>query len=205
MIKPFFTDKGSGGCNSLQIVDGDRIVTDEADVADKMNDFYINITSQIGEPPDPDSALLNNYEFVLESERKYANHPSVARIKDAKDQINFSFSSVSTADIESIIKDLNPRKATGYDKIPPKFVKAALPAISGPLTAMANTCISSSTFPQAAKYADVTPIYKKEDLMNRKNYRPVSVLPCMSKILEIALKDVQKAVKKVAESAMGAD
>ena len=47
-----------------------------------------------------------------------------------------------------------------------------------------NTCIATKKCPQALKYAQVVPIFKKHDRLSKENYRPVSILPTFSKILE---------------------
>ena len=44
--------------------------------------------------------------------------------------------------------------------------------------------VDTSTFPQGAKYAEVVPVFKKDNNLIMKNYRPVSILPALSKILE---------------------
>ena len=45
-----------------------------------------------------------------------------------------------------------------------------------------NTCVENSSFPDSLKEADISPIFKKDDALVKKNYRPISVLPPMSKI-----------------------
>ena len=79
---------------------------------------------------------------------------------------------------------MDPKKATGVDALPPKILKAASNIISQPITNIANHMIKNSQFPNNLKLAQVTPIYKKEDPFVKMNYRPVSILPSMSKIFE---------------------
>ena len=47
-----------------------------------------------------------------------------------------------------------------------------------------NNSLSSSTFPTALKYADVKPVFKKDDKTNKERYRPISILPTLSKVYE---------------------
>ena len=110
-----------------------------------------------------------------------------------KNNLDFTFQKVDLGQVESVIKGLNPKKATGYDKIPTKLVKAALPFLGPHVTALVNQCIETSSFPQPAKYADVNPIFKKDNCLLTKNYRPVSVLPCLSKVLELVLNNQLKS------------
>ena len=56
--------------------------------------------------------------------------------------------------------------------------------LSQRLQADFNVSINNSTFPDNMKFADVTPAHKKGDRTDKSNYRPVSVLPGLSKIFE---------------------
>ena len=79
---------------------------------------------------------------------------------------------------------MNPKKATGPDKIPVKIVKLAASVIDSHLTNIINNDLSNNAFSDSAKLASVRPIYKKDDRNEIKNYRPVSILNCFSKIYE---------------------
>ena len=70
------------------------------------------------------------------------------------------------------------------DTIPPKIVIMLKDDISYSMQSIANKMIDQSTFPDQAKISSVTPAFKKDDKMDKTNYRPISVLPCLSKILE---------------------
>ena len=52
---------------------------------------------------------------------------------------------------------------------------------------MINNAIDTGTFPDALKKADVTPVFKKADQLSKENYRPVSILSCLSKVYEKVL------------------
>ena len=88
-----------------------------------------------------------------------------------------------------IIRSLNPKKATGPDLIPPKVVKIAGPEISKSITDMINKSIDGGIFPDCLKMAEVIPVYQKADNLKRENYRPVSILPCLSKIFDRVMAD----------------
>ena len=85
-----------------------------------------------------------------------------------------------------IIKGLDSTTATGIDTIPPKLVKMACDIIAEPLTNLINfTLIDCHLFPLREKVATVTPIFKKDDKLSKKNYRPISVLNVFPKILSV--------------------
>ena len=52
------------------------------------------------------------------------------------------------------------------------------------LTILINDSNSNTKFPDPLKLADISPIYKKDDATNKENYRPVNILPSVSKIFE---------------------
>ena len=114
----------------------------------------------------------------------YETHPSIISIKDhVKVDSEFSFSSVTTEDIKSEINALNPKKKGG--SIPTKQLKEVSDIVSEHIAAIWNTeVIKNKTFHAELKLADITPIFKSLQNSLKKNYRPISVLPIVSKILE---------------------
>ena len=82
---------------------------------------------------------------------------------------------------------LDTSKATGLDEISPKLLKLAAPIISIHLTKILNLCLITEIFPNQLKVARVTPLLKKGSKLDKSNYRPISILPALSKILETYL------------------
>ncbi len=64
------------------------------------------------------------------------------------------------------------------------MVQLAAEFLTKPIVYLINKSIESSCFPEMLKYAEVTPVYKKDDPMNKANHRPISVLATLSKIFE---------------------
>ena len=80
------------------------------------------------------------------------------------------------ADIFDRLLSVNPQKPGGYDKIPPKLVSLSADVLAKPFMHVVNSGIHSHTFPDSAKVAVVTPVFKKDNRHNKQNFRPVSVL-----------------------------
>ena len=97
---------------------------------------------------------------------------------------SFQFSKVSEVDVEKLLKGLNVTKSTGCDNISAKFLKDGANVVASPITYVINLSIQTSTVPMDFKTARVVPLYKKGDKNNESNYRPVSILPVISKIFE---------------------
>ena len=87
-------------------------------------------------------------------------------------------------EIVKIIAKFNQNKSPGHDDIGNMIVKKVATEISKPLSTIFNCSLKTGVVPEQLKIAKVIPIYKKEDVEVFSNYRPVSVLPCFSKILE---------------------
>ena len=86
--------------------------------------------------------------------------------------------------MKSSLSRLKSNKAVGLDEVDGYFLKIAASAISNSLTTVFNLSISSGIFPDAWKVAKVTPLFKEGSLLDRSNFRPISVLAIVSKILE---------------------
>ena len=86
---------------------------------------------------------------------------------------------------------------TGHDEIPPKLVKEISKHIVKSLTNIYNQSLLTGVIPDDLKIALVTPMYKANSKEEFSNYRPISVLPCISRILEkIMYKRVLKYLDK---------
>jgi hypothetical protein len=94
------------------------------------------------------------------------------------------FRPTNEEEIIKIIGRLGTRKSAGHDDIKPDIIKNVKNEIAFPLSLIFNVSLASGVFPDDMKLAKVVPIYKKEDPESFGNYRPVSVLPCLSKVLE---------------------
>ena len=99
---------------------------------------------------------------------------------------SFSLHEVSEDDVLKVISSLKNSSATGSDYIDTKTIKLSADLIAPALTHIINLSITSSSFPNIWKYAKVIPLLKSLDAdpLLPKSYRPVALLPVLSKILE---------------------
>ena len=116
--------------------------------------------------------------------RKYENHSSIIKINSSVETTQlFDFNFVSSDDISKIINSMDSTKKTS-GAILIKIVKPANKKICKDLANCINECIKQSKSPNELKIADITPILKKEDPLDKTNYRPISILPTFSKTFE---------------------
>ena len=97
---------------------------------------------------------------------------------------SFSFSPITVKDCYDIINELKPNKPTGPCKVPAWAIIDGKQILTSHLTFILNECIYESVFPTMLKRATITPIFKKDDILDPKNYRPISITTTFSKILE---------------------
>ena len=179
-VKPLISDKCKGGQSPITLMNNGNIVNDQEYVSNIFNDYYVHITKDIGQ-----TDKINYGSGLSDIVARHKNKDSIKRIQDViGNEKCFTFNSVSCEEICNKLLRLDCKKSTGYDNVPPKLVKLGAMQLCIPVTSLINRSIKSCLFPDLLKRAEVTPIYKKGDIMNKKNYRPVSVLPCMSKIFE---------------------
>ena len=91
---------------------------------------------------------------------------------------------VTPSEICKCLKKLRHKKAHGIDELPPNLLKDVANKISKPSAFIINKSLSSGIVPDLWKISKVTPLYKSDSKSDFSNYRPISVLPCLSKVLE---------------------
>ena len=102
---------------------------------------------------------------------------------------NLKFNTVSEETILNILQKLNPSKAPGIDNITGKFLKDGANALAAPIAQLCNLSIRTSQFPSCCKIAKIKPLFKKGSKTEAKNYRPISLLPIISKVIEKVVHD----------------
>ena len=90
----------------------------------------------------------------------------------------------------SIIRSLNPDKAHGWDDISVRMIKLCDKALVFPLKLIFENCLRQGVFPEKWKKANVVPVHKKNKKNVKENYRPISLLPILGKILEKLIFDM---------------
>ena len=115
--------------------------------------------------------------------KMFKNHPSITKIIELGITANdFCFKPTSDDNIHEIIKNIDSSKAYQKNNIPPIMENADICVMI--IRSDLNLCIEKGIFPSNLKNADITPIFKKLDRLLKSNYRPVSILPTLSKIYE---------------------
>lgn len=133
-------------------------------IANEFNDFYTTIATKLV--------------------TKIKTNKSFGEFLDPKQQNSMFISPVTIDEIELCIKELDSKKASDIYGMSAKFLKIMTSEISEPLCMIFNESFSKGIFPDHMKLAMILPFYKGGSKLEVSNYRPVSVLPIISKILE---------------------
>ena len=143
-------------------------VTGKQNVANAINNHFVNI-----------SKFVNKVDF------------NESNFNDLKTLLNnklgtkhFSINFITSFEVSKFIDQLNTNKSAGVDGIGPKIIKLCKEFLIQPLTALINNCISQGKFPDLLKVANVVPLFKGGAVEDPNNYRPISLLPTISKLFE---------------------
>ena len=171
-IKPYMSSKTKNNQNKIILNENQNTLSDNSKVADIFNDFYINVAKDIGK------------DFIFDK----SNHPSIEKILGQNiSPDSFNFTQVEQSTVSNILRKFNVKKATGIDKISIKLLKLGSQSLVPFYTHFINNSIDTGIFPDRLKQAQVTPVFKKNDPLEKSNYRPVSILPAPSKFFEKVL------------------
>ena len=181
--KPYFSNKNSNIQENLMLLEKDKLLSKQKDVASTFNKHFGSITDSLNLFSWPEDASMSSrndtINFII---KKIACHPSIKAIKKKfKIKSEFSFKLVSTETIKRIINDLDIRKASSGE-ILTYLVKCDF--ILDTVTVCVNEALKTGSSPDSLKCTNVRPICKKDDPFDKKNYRPVSILPLLSKVYE---------------------
>ena len=187
VIKPTFSDKAVSNVNTT-LVENEEIVSDEKRICEIFNDFFSNTVSNLNIPEtEHSSKIIDGIDDTVSiAIERYKNHPSITKIKNTipRDQ-TFSFHHVTKEEIQREILNLDPTKASQANDIPIKIIKENVDIICDIIYNDFHTnLLDKGTFPDSLKTANITPVFKKDSRTDKTNYRPVSVLPNLSKIYE---------------------
>ena len=185
LVKPFFSEKQSF-LKKITLSENEEIISDDTKVAEIMNTFFSSMVENL-QIPGYKTIDNNNHcsDQISNIINKYEDHPSIVIIKNNVDGCrNFNFPVKTENEFLKQVNQLNRNKPTTSNNIPNKVLIDNSNIVSPFLTNIYNDSLYRSSFPSALQLADITPVYKRGDRTNKCNYRPISILPSVSKIFE---------------------
>lgn len=145
-----------------------RTITDSTQICNALNHFFSTIGALLA------SEILPHSNNALPNTLPQPHIPSKLSV----------FEQTTIDEVSKIIDNLDHNSSTGLDGLSTKAIKCIKTFISEALTNCINNLFSEGLFPQTLKTAKVSPIHKSGSKTDPGNYRPISVLPVLSKIIE---------------------
>ena len=147
-------------------VDG-QTIDDSVGMANSTNDFFSNVGDKLSKDiPNTENDLLNG---------DYDVNPSKA---------TFLFTPIEPEQVMKAMGKFKTSQGHGLDQISSFFLKAGIPVRAEPLAELFNLSLSTGVFTDMWKMARIAPIHKADPTVNPLNYRPISVLPVLSRLHE---------------------
>lgn len=136
-------------------------------MADNFNNHFANSAQNL---------ILNS---------QISNSPYKCKIK--KNPNSLYFYPTNDYEIITLCNKLKNKQSSGNDGIPTTILKKCIKVIAGPIAHIINLSMLTGTVPENLKLALILPIYKKGDINDYDNYRPINLLSAFSKLLELAV------------------
>ena len=150
--------------------DGEKLSFDSKNNANAFCSFFSNLAGNLLKKlPTPPK------KFGLDSVKLYYQNRKF-------DNLNLTLNPATQETVLKLLQNINTSKAAGLDKLAGKFLKDGASILVIPITQICNLSIKLSVFPQKCKTAKMTTLFKKGS--KTENYRPISLLPLVSKIIE---------------------
>ena len=161
-------NKNTVNFTTQQFLINESVEKDPSKIAESFNEYFVGIGPKLAEQIPPTAV-----DPAANIER---------RIRDS-----IFLEPTDDAEVSSLIRSLKD-SSPGWDDISSKVCRSSVAVFVTPLTHVLNLSLSQGVVPKELKIARVTPIFKAGDKQMISNYRPISVLPYFSKILEKLVK-----------------
>ena len=156
--------KSTKGSFPKRMIIDDQEIFDQGKTANCFNTFFVDIGPKIASMVSESQTKLDQYLNPHQSLMGEAN--------------------LSDDETKETLRSLKPNNSTGYDNIYSNMVNETSDIFFTPLKYILNLSLQQGIFPENLNIAKVSPIYKKDEELLLTNYRPISVVPCFSKLLE---------------------
>ena len=161
-----------------------KTISNDNELCIVFNNFFSKTVDELKVSNIWNYKLENTNDLLKEALTYFDNHLSITNIKSKSFDTNFTVRGTSSSEVIKLIKTLNVKGASQKSDIPIKIVKWNADFFGNFICKNFNYRLKKGEFPCVLKDADVIPVRQKEIKSNKVNYRPVSILPNLSKIYE---------------------
>jgi hypothetical protein len=149
---------------NIIIQNGNTVTSEKPTVANKFNEYFTSVADSISSNL-PDIPIMQLSPNIPPTEQRILYE-------------------TNEEEVLKTINDLKTTKSVGHDNIPTELLKNCADLILTPLTQLINQSLTEGIFPNKLKIAKIIPIFKSGDRTSLSNYRPIALLPVISKVYE---------------------
>lgn len=160
----------SSNKGGIKLVHNNKLIEDPQLISNMFNEYFVNA----GKVSD------NNANHT-------SQHMTLLHNKNINNVQSMFMTPISKSEIINIVKSLKNTSSCGPDDISTIFIKNNIEVLCVPLCDIFNACICEGVFPAQFKSAKVIPLHKRNSKTDISNYRPISLLPVISKVFERAI------------------
>ena len=157
--------------NKLDSIDKIKVENIYKSDANSITSAFCNHFSTVGR---------SSAEKISKSNRKIEDYIRNIKINNH----SLFLTPITASELRSLINTLPNKTSSGHDNINNVLLKQIKDSVVNPMTTCVNKSLSEGLFPQVMKLADVCPLFKSKDRNETNNYRPISLLLTLSKLLE---------------------
>ena len=165
-INEVLSKKGNKKTSPTSLNVNGNEITNTFEITNMFNTFFTNIGNE----------LANKIKYSGTKDFTYY-------LRNRQNQ-KFTLNEVNEQTVTRIIENIPAKNSCGYDDISSIFLKQITTSIIKPLTIVINQVLNNGIFPDKLMIAKVVPIFKSGDCTLTNNYRPISLLPVISKVIE---------------------
>lgn len=177
VINNVLNKSNATNCENKKFIVNNEELCNPSDIANAFNNFYVNIGS--------DNLINNNVDKLDSVNNVQVDNDNVdnTHVYNSNEIVDLLLSDATEEELVSILSVLK-NTAAGVDGLPMTIIKKNINVILNPLLHICNLSMQTGVFPSDLKIAKVKPLYKKDNKCNIENYRPISILPAFSKVIE---------------------
>ena len=153
-------------CLEVKNKESTNTITNPKEISNIAIDYFTNIADEILK------------------KRKYNGKKTFTEYLSSVNPSSFFIQPTDPKEIECIINQLDTSKSVGPNSIPPKLIKTIASIISIPISKICNKSFKTNIVPDLLKLSRINPLHKKDSKVKISNYRPISILSNINKILE---------------------
>ena len=160
-IRPYSRKKKNN--SRIVLKENDQVMLEPREVAETLNDFFSNIVGT---------------DKTTERMKDFTHFPH----DSACGQTTLNYT--NPIEVKEIMCNMRTNKAIGHDLIPARAVKDSAEVLCDPYCTLFNYILEIGKIPKQWKKGEITPVYKKDCSLSKDNYRPLTILPSLSKFFE---------------------